>query len=416
MQTLNKVLIFGVFLITTACSANNIDIEGYWYGSYDNNGEISPLLFHFENGMLSDCFSTPTDTVAYKVKGNKVQTLSDDPYNLLSRFIIEINDQKLDFYFDSKSNYAFTLRKSESESFVYDYIINKKLKIELPLAAQKGGIKYDEFKLYNPIYFGTIENELVVHLYDTTVVFNDSFYKTLCTNKKLLHNLQNGSLDVCLLADKAISLKEINSLLKQLNALNLGGVFCITAPESYAEINYYLIDLLTISEKEEVLYNSFKEGLVTEHATDDDLEEMMAGSDMFPSMPPPPPPEPDLEWFVEEGLFLVERTSSGIKLNNKLCTNDEFRLKLKEEIQSNSYLEIPYYVSDSVTYQEYISVVDLIAGVYAELRNDYLFESYGVYYDELNANSMKRREVERKFHMTLWRLDASEYRKFINAL
>jgi biopolymer transport protein ExbD len=402
-------IILLAFILTCYNENYSQDLNGYWYRGYTSSrGTTLPILYNFNNGILQDCFEYMKDTIRYEIKGKKVHLLCDNPHDLMNRYSIVLKNGSLQFSFDKE--YSYTLKKSESENFVLDYMANKQVKITLPKSTQKEG-KTDISILGIPLYFGTVNNELVVHFYNTTVKFDNNFYKAILTNQNLLYNLKNHY-PITLVADKNISVKDLKSLFNQLSSLYIPSIICLTMPENYAEINYCEIDLPEISLSDEMMYNNFKQELINKNPSyyNDDNYEGIVSPDYFRPVPGPPMCD-DIETLIEEGHVLIGSTSNGFVFNNNECAQDELRSKIKTALLSNPCAEISYYISNNLTCQDYVNLIDLIEEVRFELRNDYFTKTYGESHKEIKNNLLKNRADRYLYRGKLRQLNLSEYKK-----
>lgn len=207
-----------IFLFNS-CS-NEKELEGYWYGEFKSDGRRTPALIKFENGSFIDFFGLSNDTIAYKRIGNKIvfedMVFNDEPHE----FRIELNNNKLSTW-DSNNNLIISLKKRSEDNFIYDYLNDKSLIIDLPMGR---GVE-NKFGQLNqlkwPLYLTYKNDDLVANFLDTTVIVNSNYHKLL-RKKKVSFKENESSLfsnRIALIADKSVRVSDIDLLRGQLRIL-----------------------------------------------------------------------------------------------------------------------------------------------------------------------------------------------------
>lgn len=390
MQKLNNIIFISIFLIVSC--TKHTDFEGYWYGRYERDNIILPILVQLSDKKYIDYFAFPFDTFYYRKFGNKFQIKHEfqhPEYN----FKITLKGNELLYYLLPSDTFIFKLNKSSSTNFFFDYLTEKRLKIDLPKGNGRKQVLGENHRIINPLYYTKIDNDLIINMNDTTQKLNSDFYKYLLNYKSKISSTL-FSYSISLIADNKLTMNEIDSLLRQLSIACYVNIFFILHSDNYEKVNYFSNRLLVPDESEFSKY----------------------GIDNFKIiLPPPQPPEPENEYLIKHGFF-VEFSKGKILNNNKVISSFKFKELVKQSILSDSLSIVVYYIDNNSSYQDYIYLRDNIENVYFDLWDDYLLEKYSTNYRDIRGYDNRNHEAYKKYPLRTWRLDSTDYIKIKYAL
>ncbi|NPV51832.1 MAG: hypothetical protein HPY60_11665 [Candidatus Methanofastidiosum sp.] len=386
MRTIKQITLITLILFTISCSRKQ-QINGFYYGKYKTEDLNLPVLIHFKNRKYIDFFSFQYDTLTYRRIGDKFYFRSKLYHSSYKLTIIQ-KDKELLYYRNGNDTLIYKLKKGESSNYLFDYLSDKQIKIQLPNGNGKIQSYGFENKFHNPLYFTKYDNILVVNFNDSTIVFDENFYKYLLDYKSNLSYLDSRFSPITLIADKDLSINEINFLKVQLKIADYRNISYVLSINEYNKINYisrYIPPL-----------------------TESDLSKYKTYNFVFPPLPPPPPPILDNDSIIDHG-FLIEYFQGKILLNNDSLEASEFCKLLKEKILSDPKAILAYYISDRYSYQDYIKLLELTSSVFYDLRDEYLYLKYGIKFRGLSHYEDMYDEAIKKFPNRSVELDSIDY-------
>lgn len=376
-----------VFLIVS-CS-NKKEHQGIWYGKYEFDETLFPVLLKFEKDYYIDYFSVPYDTLEYKIDDNIVTAYSYHPYSndIRNEYKFQLNPygDSLSIYYPA-SDIKMTLYKASESNFVIDYLGDKNLKIDLPNGSGKEMILGRDFRLHRPMFLAYENENLVANFYDTSVVVDNEYYKFLYSKRKEEAKLRYYSFPVTLIADKDIKIADLNFLKYHLKLVELNSLNYVLHTEQYDSIKFISMRIPPLPEKE---YEKVEQ--------------------LGKVLPPPPPPPPSLEIdFIKEHSILFEINRNSIKHLDSIISESEIKRIIQERAKLDSKFIILFYLNETAVYQDYISFIGPVFNSFYELRDKYLSEKY----ENLNYYSQEKRdEAKRKHPIMLRELSKEEYKK-----
>lgn len=386
MKHVIPILLIFLFI---SCS-NEKELEGYWHGEFKSDGRRSPALIKFENGSFIDFFGLSNDAIAYKRIGNKI-VLEDMVFNdNQHEFRIELNNNKLSTW-DSNNNLIISLKKRSEDNFIYDYLNDKSLIIDLPLGR---GVE-NKFGQLNqlkwPLYLTYKNDNLVANFLDTTVIVNSNYHKLL-RKKKVSFKENESSLfsnRIALIADKSVRVSDIDLLREQLRILGFSKIQYHLKSESYDKVNILTSRLRELNEKE---FNEFN----------------------TKENPLPPSPTSFIDHipsFTGE-LMIVNIDGNILTANDSVVSLNKFGEFIQPKILSNRELAIFYYISKNSTYENFIQFNEIVYNTYYDVRDDYLMKKYHLKFRS-NYNSRREEiiEAKKKYPLIFWQMDSLEYNK-----
>ena len=379
-------------ILIISCS-NKQDFNGFYYGRFETDDFNLPVLVHFDNESYINYFSVPYDTFSYNRIGDEFHFKSKLFHQDYKLTIIQKGNQLL-YYRPDSDTLIFKLKKSESSNFIFDYLADKQMKVDLPNGNGISQFFGDDYRFHNPLYFCKVGDNLVVNFNDTSLVLDDNFYKFLLTYKSKLFEINKNRFPITLIADKKLTIQELNKLKEHLRIVGYIRISYILASREYDKVNYISRRIPPLSEYEISKYEAYNFN--------------------FPPLPPPPP-RPDNDFILNHGLML-EYSQGNFILNNDSIKLSELKNKLREKVLSNPETILAYFVADSSTYQDYIKILDLITNIYYDIRDDYLFDKYGVKYRGLWDNDKRYDEAQDKYPMRVTELDSTDYKTIKYAL
>ncbi len=375
-----------IFLIT--CCSKKKELNGYWYGEFKFDKERSPALLKFENDIFIDFFSPFNDTTSYKSYGNKIYF--DNGFDEKHELKIKLENNLLSTL-DSNSNVIITLKKRKADNFVFDYLNDKTLTIDLPTG---NGLenKFGHFYPFKwPLYLTIKNKSLVANFLDTTIIVDSNYYKTI-SNKQVFFNEYSRSANrnrISLIADKKLKVSDIDLMKKQLKILGFSKIEYLLKAQSYDKINVLTSRLGDLTEKEFNDFNSKENPL-----------------------PPPPPSFTESLHNFEGKLMFIKVEGSTLIVDDSIVGFDSFVELIKPKILSGKKLAIFYHISEKSTYENFIRFNEVIYNTYYDIRDDYLTEKYQKKFRrDYNYRSEAIIDAKKKYPLIFWQLDSLEYKK-----
>jgi biopolymer transport protein ExbD len=209
-----------------------------------------------------------------------------------------------------------------------------------------------------------------------------------------LTDIDKYNFPITLIADKSLSLSEINKLKEQLRIVGYNKILYMLATTKYDNVNIITRYMPPLSESEILKYD--------------------ANNFTFPSLLPPPP-EPELSFIKEYGL-VIESANGILSLNNKPIDKTELQKILKEKIKLDDKVILAYYIFEDSKYQDYINLLDIITNVYYDLRDEYLMSKYGIKFRGLWDDDNRYDEARKEIPMRNIELDSNDYKTIKYAL
>jgi len=376
-----------IFLLTS-CS-NNKDLEGYWYGEFKFNKERSPALLKFENETFIDFFSPYNDTVVYKRSGNKIYFENDS--NERREFKFKINNDELSTWEPKSDSLIITLKKRKSDNFIFDFLNDKNLILNLPSGKGLKRTLGHSIQLDKPLYLAYKDDKLTVNFLDTSVTVDSKYHKFL-RSKGTYSSEYESSLAVnriSLIGDKDLKISDLDLLRKQLRIAGFSKVYYYLKSESYDKVNVLYSRLRPLTEMEFIEYNT-KEN----------------------SLRPPPPSIIDYLPNFNGELLIVQVNGNKVKVNDTIVLENELGELIKSKILSDKKIAILYYISDNSTYQDFIRFNNVVYNTFYDARGDYLMEKYNIKFrNNFDSTSEEIIEVKRKYPLFFWQIDSLEYKK-----
>ncbi|QCX38778.1 hypothetical protein FF125_10150 [Aureibaculum algae] len=372
-------------ILTIGC-ANEVDIDGYWQGHFTFPKERVPALIKFENGKFIDFFGVYNDTVEYKRNDDKI--LFGNATTRSGVFKIKVNKNELTTFKNETDSIFVSLKKKQAERFIFDYLNDKNLKLELP---DGHGIKRNIGPKYfrNPLYLSYIDSNLVANFLDTTVHVNSKYHILLRKLSDYSNHYENSLHinKVTLIIDKNLKMSDVNLISNQLRLAGYLKVYYYLKSDSYEKINFLSTKLRPISEIDYHKYNSEENQLS------------------------PPPPSFLLDYFKGEILRLYI-DKNKVTLNDTIININKLNEFMKLKLLPNKELGVFYQISESSTYQDFIRFNDVIYNAYYDIRNVYLLQKYNISYrDNFDYDKDEIIESKKTFPMFLKQIDSIEYEK-----
>lgn len=377
-----------IFLLT--CCSKKKELNGYWYGEFKFDKERSPALLKFENNTFIDFFSPFNDTIVYKSYGNKIYF--NNSFNEKRELKIKLKNNELSTYESKSDSLIIILKRRVSDNFIFDYLNDKDLVIDLPTGKGQERTLGQSVYLKRPLYLAYKNNKLTANFLDTSVTVNSDYHKFLISKMDSLDETDKYSNinKISLMADKDLKIFELDLLTTQLRIFGFSRIRYFLKSESYEKVNAFDFRLKALTDDEYDFYN-IKEN---------------------PLRIPPPPSHVEYIAKSKDKLRLIEVDGDKIKLNDSILTENDFLKLLIPQMTSDSDLNFAYYMTDGSTYQDFIHFNDVILNAIYNVRDSYLMNKYGVKYRKMYGfGSEKNREVETKHPLKLFRLDLEEYKK-----
>ena len=377
---MKKYIYFSIVFLILSCS-NKKEYQGVWYGkiAFDET-QFIPVLIKFERSYYIDYFSVPFDTLEYTVKGNSITSKSnilDEEYHFK---LYRKGDNLIVKY--PQSDRQLELNKCIESNFVFDYLFDKTLKIELPKGNAKEKVFGKDFNFHRPLYLSYKAEKLVANFFDTTVVVDNEYYKFLLKKQLQEPEREWFLYPVTLIADRNIKISDLDLVKRQLSLVALNNINYILESGKYETVQ--LISMKTpplpVSEYEKFSIPEFR-------------------------LPPPPPPLPKFDSeFVKEHSILFELNKEKVLYND---TEAEVKKLIQEKAILDSNLTILFYSNENLVYQDYILFVSTVFDTFYELRDQYLTDKYGLN----NYSSEQIDEAKKKYPIILRELKEEEYKK-----
>lgn len=392
MQTIKLILITIFIGLTYSCTRKQI-FNGFYFGRFETEDFDLPVLVRFKDNKYTDYFSVPYDTFSYD-KNNNIFKFKSISYNQDYEVTIFQDNNTLSYYHPDTDTLIFRVKKSESSNFLYDYLTDKNLKIELPTGKGTTETYGVDYRFYYPMYFNKIGKDLFVNFNDTTVKLDNTCFKFLLAYKSGLSDIDKYRFPITLIADKNLILTDINQLKEQLRIVGYTKISYILSSKEYDKINYISRYIPPLSESEILKYETH--------------------SLSFPPLPPPPP-EPELSFVKENGL-IIESTKGQIFLTDKPIDKNKLQHRIKDKVLNDTESIIAYHITESSKYQDYIDLLELITNAYYDLRDDYLMSKYQIKYRGLWNIDNRYEEARKEIPMRILELDSIDYKTIKYAL
>ncbi len=351
----------------------------------------SPVLVHFDDKEYIDYFSNYCDTFNYTGTGDKLHFKCKSYEEEYKLTIVKQNNQ-LFYYRPNSDTTILILKKAQSSNYIFDYLSNKQLIIDLPEGKGKIQTFGDGNVFSNPLYYAKSGNDLVVSFNDTTLIFDNNFYKFLINYKSNL-SVIDLPFPIAIIADKNLKMEDMNRLKDQLRIVGFTKISYMLKLDGYEKVNYFAKRIPSLSEVE--------------------IAKFKARDFPFPPLLPSPP---RLNDFILENGVLVEYSNNGFILENESIGLLELENRLMNMIIADSSSVLAYYIPDNSTYQDYIKFIDITTNLVLDMREKYLLDKYGIEYRELIDSDKQYVEARKKFPMRAWELDSVGYYKLRNAL
>ena len=375
-------------------SCSNKDLDGLWFGQFENYTGRDPVLIKFENNDYIEYFSIDSDTLKYKYFRNKIYLTNR--HNEKNQFKISLENNELSL-FDSKSDTLIVkLKKIKESNFVFDFLNDKSLKIELPSGKGLERTFGYSHRFNNPLYLSYKNNKLVANFFDTSISVDSNYYKFLIkkinyTGREMFEWEKNN---VSLIADKNITGSDLDLIKKQLSIAGYSSVDYFLKSNSYDKINFFSLRLLDLSAEEKDKFNIKKD-----------------------SFNIPLPSRIDGAIALKERMLLVEINKGIIKINNKSITNDQFKNIIDSRIKSDTVVGVFYHLNNGSVYQDFININDKVINSIYNARDNYLNEKYGIKFREYHRfKNEEIRSSKIKIPLIIGQLNSDEYEKIKNSL
>lgn len=383
----NIFLILLVFLLL-GCT-NNKELEGYWYGESKYKFDRSPTLIKFKNSTLIDFFGVTIDTVNYTRIQDIIRLQLGE--NEVHEFKIKLNKDKLSTFDSQSDSLIINLKKSEKDNFVFDYLNDKSLIIDLPIGRGLKKTFGHQISLNRPLYLTYKDNKLASNFLDTTVIVDSNYYKFLFSQNvpKYIEDRYLNSQKISLIADKNIKISDFNLLINQLKIVGYSRIDYFMNSDSYDKVNLLPFRLRYLTQDEFEKYNTNENPLF-------------------------PVPPSTLEYLsqIKDTLLIVEVDRNIIKFNDSTFTEDEFKEFLETKISVDSKFHISYYITDNSTYQDFINFNDIVLNSYYDLRDGYLISKYGFSFRKNHGiYSKENQDAQKKYPMRFGRINLEEFDK-----
>ncbi len=381
----NSISILFLFLLIS-CS-NEKNLEGYWYGGFKFDNDRTPTLVKFENNTFIDFFSAFNDTIVYKSNGNKIYFKNS--FNEKSELKIKLKDNELSTYESNSDSLIITLKRRVSDNYIFDYLNDKDLVINLPDGNGVERTLGQHAYLKKPLYLTHKLNKLTANFLDTSVTVDSDYHKFLFSKLDLMHEYDKHSSIISLIADKDLKISDVNLLTTQLRIFGFSRIRYLLKSESYEKVNTIDFRLKALTENEYDIYN-IKENLRI----------------------PSPPSYMEYIAKSKDKLQLIEVEGDRIKLKDSILTENDFLKLLIPQMTSESDINFTYYMTDGSTYQDFIHFNDVILNAIYNVRDKYLMNKYGVKYSRTSGfGNEKNKEAQTKHPLKLYRLNIEEYKK-----
>jgi len=368
----NCLLILISFLFIN-CSKNE-KLEGFWYRkSKDNN---YPALLKFENNKLIDYFYN--DTLKYSYFGDKL--ILKNEFNEKRNIKIKLDNSKLILIEPISDSIISEYKRKKLNYFINDLITDKLFKIDLPSG---NGIQrmYGQTNLFEPLFISYQNGILIADFRNEKIPVDKGFYKGLIEKGKY-NFYEKDFIQISIIADKNIKIKDFELIKKQLKLANYNRVELILDNNKYEFIKSFRLKLPPLLEK--------------------DLNEY--GIEPKEYILPPAPAK-----FDEEHTLLLEIGNKDIKINNVIVNEENLKRKIQERIKTDSEFNISYSFTDNSVYQDYIKALDIVYNSIIDLRKTYLKSKYNIdYYSNDYDNRKKLIESKEKFRFSFFNIDNAE--------
>ncbi len=377
------ILILITFLVVN-CS-NKKEFHGFWYGKFEYNGQKFPVLLKFEKDYYIDYFSIPFDTLEYKITGQNI-TASGIHLNQEYKYEYRHNEDSLSFFYP-ESGYKINLYRPSESNFVFDFLKDKELLIELPKGNREEKVLGEGYSFHRPLYLTYKNEKLVANFFDTTVVVDNEYYKFILSHKEYEFDAHWSVIPVTIIADKNVKSSDLSLLKEQLGLTELRRINYILDSKHYDKVKTFA-SYIPPTEKE---YEKAKSlGL---------------------KIPPPPPILTDLEteFFINHAI-VFEINGQSILYNDSVIQEIELKklIQKNSELYSNSHFKILFYLNENTVLQDYIDFIVPVYNSIFELRDQYLSEKY----NDLNNYSEKIiNEAKERYPLALRELNQEEFTK-----
>lgn len=422
---MKKVTLILCLLLFISCSKNK-DIKGFWHSQEHN------ILLNFNTDSTFVNYSKYGEIGYYTLTKKKLLwTENRDEYSVPIKFKVKITDNELFFYKYKTDSLLIKYQRSSHENYIFDYLSDKNLNIELP----KGNGKLTKlgtrsYRFLNPIYLTFKDNKLISNFNSSTNLVDDNYYQFL--RKNVRFNIYHEDIDrvpISLITDKNIKIKDIFFVEKQLKLAGFENLHYLNEINSYDEVNYFGIRMLPLPQEELDKYDldfTEEDKYSWEKSSTNDDGIVVVTSEYVKE-------EKILFKFdYRDSIFLdvkphaklLEIDKSEMKFNNKIISLEELKNTVKINLTDTSDLAIVYYITDDSTYQNFISVLDAVYNTTEELRKEYLLEKYNMEYPLVRNNPQSNyiiekdriREVKRKYPFRFFRMNYKEYKEVKESL
>lgn len=377
-----------LLFLLTSCS-NNKDLEGYWYGEFKYNKGRTPSLLKFENKTFIDFFSPFNDTVIYKRSGNKIYF--ENEINEKREFKIKISNGELSTWESKSDTLIITLKKRKSDNFIFDYLNDKSLILDLPTGKGLKRTFGNSIQFRRPLYLTYKDDKLTANFLDTTIAVNSNYYKFL-RDKGTYSNHHEMSLArkrISLISDKYLKISDFDLLTKQLRIAGYSKIDYYLKSDFYEKVNFIKSRLRPLTEDE---FNEFN-------------------SKEYQFGPPPPSFINFLPDFKGE-LLIVKIEGNTIKVNDSVLRINGFGEFIKPKILSDMEVAILYNMSQNSNYENFIGFNEIVYNTFYDVRDNYLMSKYGLKFrPNIDSRSQEINEVKKKYPLLLWKIDSLEYKK-----
>lgn len=388
MKKTKSFIFFLLILLLTFCTKKQ-ELDGFWHGELKFGNERNPVLIKFNNDSIIDFFNPFIDTIIYKRSGNKINF--QNKLNEEQELKISINENELSIWKLKSESLFITLKKRNSKNFIYDYLNDKSMILNLPNG--KGIIRTlgNNFYLDRPLYLINKENLLIANFMDTSVSVNSEYHKFLRSKGTYLSDFES-SLEknwISLIGDKNLKVSDINLLTKQLRLAGFSKVYYFLKSESYEKVNILPSTFRALTELDYKEYNSKIHHL----------------------RPPPPSIINHLPNFNGE-LLIAKVERNRIIVNDKIFNIKSFNDFIKSKILADNKVAIIYYISDNSSYQDFIDFNGTVYNIYYDLRDEYLEKKYKINFrDNFDSTIEEIIEVKKKYPLFFLQIDSLEYKK-----
>ena len=331
-------------------------MDGYWFGNWDVNEYSIPVLIQFKNYNYYDYLSSISDTCSFWNLGERFYF--KDKYGNKFKLRIENQDSVLIFRSFKADTFICKLWRAKEKNYFIDRLGTKSISIQPPYGIGEKSVLRTLNLPGFIIYAGYRDSQLVFSIKGHIYSRLDTLYRVLLNEKDRISAIDRSKMIITLFADKNISYYDLLKLKDQFRIAGIHKIRYVLNPDNYADFNIIMqrIPPMTIAKlkKFNIDYSNYPPGISVSYQS----------------------------LLSKKKSISIQVNSKNIKFNGQIMDSLSLDKHLVDRVKKDKDANFILSIDSSLTYQEYISLIDQIQKVYKGLRDNFLNERYGTSNEE----------------------------------